>query len=154
MDPMHTLYNDHQKFLTLFSQIEKTHADTPELRRELYLRFELIFTVHTLVEEHVFYKELLSIIAIAEIIKKSYESHHLVDIAMRELKATPYSSENWLPKFQAIRDTILSHVAEEENFLFPQLRESLTQQQLLAIAEKMTAYRQNLIHSNNNNALE
>lgn len=153
MDPIHTLHNDHQKFLTLFSQIEKTHADTPELRRELYLRFELIFTLHTLGEEHVFYKELLPIPAIAEVIKKSYESHHLIDMARHELKATAYSSENWLPKFQAIRDTILAHMAEEENFLFPQLREILTQQQRLAIGERMTAYRQTLIHTNNNSNL-
>ncbi len=142
MDPIAILHSDHQKFISLFSEIE--HAK-PEDRRELYLRLELILTLHMLSEERIFYHELLSQAEVADTIKKSYQSHHLVDVATHELKTIAYTSERWLAEFQAIRDNILSHMAEEENFLFPKLREILTSSQLATIGESMTSYRQNLL---------
>ncbi|MDF2867303.1 MAG: hemerythrin [Gammaproteobacteria bacterium] len=150
MDPIQLLHSDHQKFLALFSQIETTTIDSIEERLELHLRLELLLALHMLSEERIFYKPLLTLPEITDMIKKNYEAHHAINIAIHELKITPYQSEHWLPKFQAIRDTMLSDMAEKENFLFPKLREILSQAQLLAIGEKMAAYRQTLIHSNNN----
>jgi len=146
MDPIAMLHSDHQKFLNLFSQIENTSHDIPEQRRELYLRLELILTIHMLSEERIFYKDLLNKQDVADIIRKSYESHHFVDVATHELKTIPYGSEKWLPKFQAIRDNILAHMAEEENYVFPKLREILPATELLTLGEKMLAYREVLLH--------
>ena len=146
MDPINILHSDHQKFLTLFDQIDKTTDDMPDERRELYLKLELIMTLHMLSEERVFYKELLAIPEVKDTIKKSYESHHFVDVALHELKVTSYKSETWLPKFQAIRDNILSHMEDEEEYLFPKVRELLTQEQLTNIADKMLTYRQEVTH--------
>jgi iron-sulfur cluster repair protein YtfE (RIC family) len=142
MDPTAILHSDHQKFITLFSQIE--HA-SPDERRELYLRLELILTLHMLSEERIFYQELLNQPDVADVIKKSYQSHHLVDVATHELKTLSYTHEQWLPKFQAIRDNILTHMAEEENLLFPMLKVTLSETQLMAIGDKMLDYRRHLI---------
>lgn len=146
MNAIDTLHSDHQKFLKLFSEIESTPKTMPDERHELYLRFELILTLHMLSEERVFYKALLELPEISDVIKKSYESHHLINVATHELKLTPYSSDKWLPKFQAIRDNILAHMAEEENYLFPKVRELLPELKLLEIAEKMAKFREDVIY--------
>ena len=139
MNAITILKEDHQKFLKLFDKIEQ---NTEQNKRDIFFQqLQLTITTHMLSEERVFYPAVKRYSEIADVIDKSFQSHHFVNVGLKELHTTPFDSETWLPKFQAIRDSIITHMCDEENCLFPKVMELMDLPQLESLGNDILKLR-------------
>lgn len=143
MNAIDILRKDHESFLVLFKKIDAT-KDSDENREVWYQQFEYLFTLHTLNEEHLFYPAARELTVIKELIDKSYQSHHIVDMGLKELHTVRFRSSEWKPKFQAIRDAILTHLYEEEDVIFPKAAELIEPGKLEAVGRQILQLRNRL----------
>lgn len=144
MNAITILRADHQQFLELFEQLDQT-TDNDKNREILFQRFEFIFTTHTLNEEKIFYPAVQALAEFKALIDKSYQSHHIVDVGLKELHTIKFNNPDWLPTFRAIRDSILTHMQEEEEVLFPQLEGVMKAAQLAALGQEIAALRRQVM---------
>lgn len=130
MDIIQMLKDEHKKLITIMDGIEAVGENQNEKYDNLFQSFKKIFRSHDDAEDKVFYPALRKHNKAVKLVLKSYQAHHMVEIGILELRLVPYNSESWLPKFEIVRDSILTHIKEEEEKLFPMAIELLSKAQL------------------------
>ncbi|MDQ3756895.1 MAG: hemerythrin domain-containing protein [Actinomycetota bacterium] len=143
MNALTLLKQDHQNVEALFERFEKAAPhDTDELRRVAELVIEHL-SVHAVVEEQVLYPAIRSKAADEEAtVLEALEEHHAVKVLLNELDKLPASHERFSAKLQVVVEQVRHHVEEEENELFPKVREAFTVQELEDMGEAMQQLKQ------------
>jgi iron-sulfur cluster repair protein YtfE (RIC family) len=137
------LKNDHQKLLNIMDQLEKMLEAGSENCGELFQAFKDTFSIHDQVEDKILYPALKNYPELKKLVLKGYQAHHMVEIGILELRLLPYTSETWGPRFLVIKDSILSHMKEEEELLFPQIIELINPKDLACLTEESINLREN-----------
>lgn len=130
MNAIEILRNDHEHLITVMANLEAAidahHAGCDEL----FQKFKHLFDIHDKAEDDVFYPALKKFPELKKLVDKGYQAHHIVEVAILELKLTPYGNESWGPRFSVVRDSILAHMSEEEEQLFPKVVNLLDKDEL------------------------
>jgi len=132
MDALELLKEDHEKVDDLFEQIEEAEESENGKSDKLRL-FELIKTeleTHTRIEETVFYPACKQYEKLRGMVEEALEEHKLVKTLLTELSAMNEGSEVFDAKLKVLQDNVEHHVDEEEDDLFPKVRDEMSQDQI------------------------
>jgi hemerythrin-like domain-containing protein len=139
MDAITLLKADHDKVKKLLSELETTTERGPKRRSDLYTTIRKEMTVHEIIEEEIFYPTLKEHPKAADIVLEGYEEHHVVDLLMGELDATPYDDETWGAKAKVMQENIEHHIEEEEGDMFVKARQVFDRSELQQLGARMEA---------------
>ena len=129
---------DHDRHRKLLDQIDATKGDSPE-REKLFEAFRVEVTAHAASEEMSLYATMLGKPDLREDAQHSVSEHKEIDDMLTELYEMDFGSTGWLTRFRTMKDRYLHHIEEEEEEMFPEAEEGLSEakkKELLAIFEK------------------
>jgi hemerythrin superfamily protein len=128
MDATELLEKDHDKVEELFKQIEA--GANGKKGEALFTKIYHELSVHAIIEEQVFYPALARFSEFSSLLKDAYSEHAQVKLEMGEIATLDSSSQEWNKKVTKLWKDIQHHVKDEEEKLFPQVREKLSQKEL------------------------
>jgi hypothetical protein len=142
MDAITLLKSDHDKVKKLLAQLSETTERGVRTREQLYATIRKEMTAHEIIEEEIFYPTLKAHPKATDIVLEGFEEHHVVDLLMGELDATPYDDETWGAKAKVMQENIEHHIEEEETEMLPKARQVFDRAELEALGGQMSARKQ------------
>ena len=142
MDAVKLLKTDHEKMRSLLKDGESTRENDRKARRLVFLRLRDDLLIHERMEEDVLYPALKSHPKARDIVLEGYEEHHVVDLLMGELDATPFDDETWGAKAKVMKENIEHHIEEEEGEMFSEARKAFEHDELEALGARMLELKQ------------
>ena len=146
MNATELLKQDHRAVAELFSAHDAAGEKAFVEKREIADRILSALDVHTQIEEEIFYPAARDG-ATGEteaLLSEAYEEHQVAKRLMAELRSSSPTDEHWDAKMKVLKETIEHHVGEEENELFPKVRETLGAAYLQEVGERMEARKREL----------
>jgi iron-sulfur cluster repair protein YtfE (RIC family) len=126
----------------LFSQAEKAQDD--QQKRQLFEQIKTELEIHTEIEETVLYPALREYEELKEYVLEAVEEHRQVKTLLQEIERLTDGSEKFDAKLKVMKENIEHHVEEEENELFPQAQQVLSQDELAELTQDMESTRRSL----------
>ncbi|HWB71528.1 MAG TPA: hemerythrin domain-containing protein [Egibacteraceae bacterium] len=144
MDAVELLTSDHDALRDLFRRFEQAvEAGDRDRQQELCRTIVAQLRLHTAVEEQVFYPAAREASDEAEtLVREGLEEHHVVDGLIDELGPLEPSDEAFAPKMTVLIENVEHHAEEEEQELFPELRERFGDQRLARLGEALRQAKQ------------
>lgn len=141
-DAIALLKADHRKVSELFAQFEKASAS--KRRRELAEQICLELTVHTQIEEEIFYPACEGAVEEA-LIKEAYVEHDGAKVLIGELLAGAPDDDFYDAKVKVLSEEIKHHVKEEEqrDGIFAQAKKAGVD--MMELGERLAARKAELI---------
>ena len=127
------LEEDHQEVDGFFDEYE-TLEDAGEKER-MALKICLALTVHTQIEEEIFYPAAREAIEKAELIDEAIVEHASAKQLIAEIEEMDADDELYDAKVKVLGEQVRHHVEEEEDELFPEIESS--ELDLEALGKKM-----------------
>ena len=137
MDVLTLLKEDHERVKRILEEGDSTTERGEKTRTELFTRLKTLLTAHEAMEEEVLYPALKAHPKARELTLEAFEEHHVVDMVLEELEATPVSDEQWGAKWTVAKENIEHHIEEEEGEMFRDIREIFSTDEREAMAAKM-----------------
>ena len=127
---------EHQAAFRLFDAFEATGEGATAKRNMLLSQLKHALMKHAIEEESVIYPALRDSgqVEAADALTKE---HGYVKQYLYDLENMPSNSPEWIAKIREFRADLESHVAEEENHLFPALRAQLSEEKNKALTLSM-----------------
>ena len=122
------LATEHKMTLAVFDKIEATRDDQTTMRSTLLAKLKYSLSKHAIEEEMVIYPALRQANRTEEADDLTSE-HGIVKSYLYELETMPNDSPEWLARVRDFRAMIEEHMQEEENDIFPALRDQLSEEQ-------------------------
>jgi hemerythrin superfamily protein len=140
-DAIALLKADHRSDEELFKDFEGAKGDGRKERLARQICLQL--TVHTTIEEEIFYPACEGKIE-EDLLKEAYVEHDSAKLLIAEIEAGNGESDDFFDaKVQVLSEQIEHHVKEEEGELFPQVRKA--DLDLKAIGEQLSARKKELL---------
>ena len=139
MDPIKMLKDDHDEVKSLLNKLDRTTERAEVTRTDGLEQLRQKLDVHETIEEEILYPALKEFAKTKEITLEAYEEHHVVDLVMAELEATPVGDETWAAKLTVAKENIEHHIQEEEDQMFKQARQVMDETELEALGNRMAA---------------
>lgn len=130
------LKEEHETVKSLLSEAELCPK---EERVDVLERIEKELVPHARGEEKTLYAMVLKCAKeegeqeTAELANEAYEEHRAVDELLKDIKSCDPKDERWLAILQVMTENLEHHIEEEENELFPQAQDILSQEEQLQI---------------------
>jgi hemerythrin-like domain-containing protein len=138
MNALTLLKQDHGNVEELFRRFETAAADdVDELARVRDLVVEHL-SRHAAVEEQVFYPEIRARLGEHEFtVLEGLEEHHVAKLSLSELEKLSPTHERFRAKFTVLIESVRHHIGEEEDDMFPKVRDAFTVEELNEMGERM-----------------
>ena len=136
MNVIELLKNDHQEASSLMEQIELADKGDRSAK-ELFTQLKQALTLHTQVEEQIFYPALKSFEETKDMVPEALEEHQEVDELLAEMAALSPGNDEFMDKLTELRDSVEHHVEEEENEMFPKAEKVLGESRLQEMGRQM-----------------
>lgn len=139
-DGIKLLKSDHTELRGVFDafKVIRNKEGKEGEKKELVDQMVKLLKVHTDIEDRVFYSETRELVPKLEsTILECYEEHHVADTLCTELSSMSPTDENFVAKTMVLIDCVTRHMDDEEQDWFPQVRKSLTDEQLQDIGTRM-----------------
>ena len=146
-DAIALLKDDHQQVRALLGELEQTTDRAVARREKLLASIEQELTMHTRIEEEIFYPAFRDAARKKDDGKlyfEALEEHHVVDLVLPEIKGTGVESEQFAAKAKVLKDLVEHHAEEEETEMFPRARKLLTRDELLRLGAEMTQLKESM----------
>jgi iron-sulfur cluster repair protein YtfE (RIC family) len=125
MDPIRLIKQDHRRVKVLFRRLEqaKSKAERQKVGEEIIEEL----SVHATIEEQLIYPLLRNANGArsTNAVLNALEEHHAMKLVLAELDAMDASDERYNAKFHVVRESVSSHIEEEEQKLLPLLERAL-----------------------------
>lgn len=141
MNIVEQLIDDHEELIVVMEKLGTAIDKSSEECDKLFQNFKDLFRRHDDAEDKIFYPALKKHTTLKKMVLKGYQAHHVVEVGILELRLLPYNSESWGPKFAVIKDSILQHMEEEEEELFPKALELLSSSELSNLSLELNKLR-------------
>ena len=129
MNALDLLIADHNRVRGLIARFNSA-KDAEESTSMIELAGKIFdeLTVHTTIEEEIFYPEVHDTTEdVAETVDEGVQEHHVVKSLMEELGQIEGGSDEWIAKMAVLIENVEHHAEEEEKELFPPLRRPLAE---------------------------
>jgi hemerythrin-like domain-containing protein len=139
MNALTLLKQDHGNVEELFRRFETAKADdVEELARVRDLVIQHL-SRHSVVEEQVFYPAIRTRLGDehAFSVLEGLEEHHAAKMMLSELEKLAPTHERFRAKFTVIIESVRHHIQEEEDDMFPLVRDAFTVEELNEMGEQM-----------------
>lgn len=135
MDAIKLLEESHRKVEDLFQQAKasKQANEAAAIFDKLYQEL----SIHTIIEEQVFYPALTKYEGFHALLKDAYQEHAEARLALGEIAALEPASSEWLNQIKKLEKEINHHVKDEEEDLFPRTRKYSSSQELKTLGEEL-----------------
>ena len=142
MDAITLLKDDHKTVEKLFKRFEKAGDSAYKEKRTVAEKIREELSRHAAVEEQLFYPVVRATVdGVEDITLESLEEHHIVKWVLSELDDMDPKDERFTAKMTVLIENVHHHVEEEEDELFPKVREQLGRKDLRELGEAMEAAR-------------
>ncbi|MDI6723312.1 MAG: hemerythrin domain-containing protein [Methanobacterium sp.] len=123
------LVHDHEEVKGLFEEtISKNDTSKfPEIKKEL--------EVHMMGEEKFYYPKAKKVDK--KLVEHGIEEHEEAKQLLRELDKMDTGSSKWMSKFKELKESVEHHVEEEEEKLFLETKESLSDNEEMEAAQNI-----------------
>ena len=138
MDAIALLKTDHRKVDKLFSELESGKGNRDHLFNELATEL----TVHAEIEEKLFYPAVKDAEPTHDLVLESFEEHKQMKMVLGDLEKADKRTEHWMAGLKVLMEDVQHHVGEEENDLFPKVKEVLSAQELEDLGSRMEDLKQ------------
>lgn len=134
------LKEDHKAVEQLFKRFESAGDRAHVEKREVVDRIIEELSMHAAVEEQLFYPVARAAVPDTEdVALESLEEHHIVKWVLSELETMAPEDERFDAKVTVLIENVRHHVKEEEQELFPMVRDELGRNALSDLGEAMAA---------------
>lgn len=147
-DAISLLKDDHKKVKALLEALEKTTERGAKRRETLLGQIDKELTVHTNIEETIFYPAFRDAVAKRddrEMYFEALEEHHVVKLVLPEIKETDPTSEPFAAKAKVLKELVTHHAKEEEREMFPEARKVFDRDELKQLGARMLAKKKELL---------
>lgn len=120
---------DHTKVNTLFMQINQT--EDPQKLQEYFGQVYKDLNVHAIAEEEVVYPAVRPYFAATQ---NLYDEQAEMKKLLAQIKTTSSASSDFKPLIKQLQQAVTNHVREEENDMFPKLRDNFSDEQQKQLA--------------------
>jgi hemerythrin superfamily protein len=144
-DALALLSADHSEVAQLFEEYaDLADADGSDAdRRALVAEICLQLTVHSRLEEEMFYPAVRQALGENELVEEAEAEHRGIEEAMDDLRAMDPADEGYDERVDVLRESVEHHVAEEEGSMFPMVLDSSLD--IDRLGEQMAARREELL---------
>ncbi|WP_433117311.1 hemerythrin domain-containing protein [Micromonospora sp. CA-246542] len=140
-DVVDILVADHRTVETLFVELE-TRQGTPEYRRQLADVVIAELVRHAVAEEAYVYPTARKALPDGDQIADHEITEHAdAERTMKDLESVDPSDPRFDELLAQLTSTIRHHVQDEENDLFPRLRAATAREEMVELADKVTAFK-------------
>ena len=139
-DAIALLRADHAKVEELFGQFEKARTDERKSALAQQICSEL--TVHTTIEEEIFYPAARQALDEDDLLDEATVEHASAKDLIAQIQAGSPSQDQWDAKVTVLGEYIKHHVKEEQSEMFPKVRK--TQLDLKELGAQLQARKQQL----------
>lgn len=140
MNALTLLKQDHNNVDALFVQFEEAGPKAAATKRRTVDKIIEQLSIHAAIEEQILYPAIRERVTDAEAdVLEALEEHHLVKAALSELEKLAPGHERFDAKVTVVIENVRHHVQEEEDELFPKVREAFTNQELEDLGEALEA---------------
>lgn len=136
MEIIKLLEAQHREVESMFKEFEKLGERAFSTKQELARKICLALEVHTTIEEALFYPELETAAATADLVREAYIEHTSAKDLIAQIKASKAEAEDFDARVKVLKDMIEHHVGEEEDELMPAARDVLGKERLDAMGEE------------------
>jgi len=130
------LKNDHRAVLSLFKEIED--GVKGRQKKAIVTRIIRELSIHSAIEEQLFYPACRE--ASPQLDKKvleSLEEHHVAKWLLSELESMGPEDERYAAKLFVLMENIRHHIKEEEEELFPMVRQQMDARKLKDLGDEL-----------------
>lgn len=128
MNVLELIEKEHRHTEKLFSDIEAT--DEPNELEKVFNQLYKQLNLHISREELIFYPAMRKYKEIEPLLNEAQEEHHEATLLLEEIKSLEPTSSEFKTKITELMKTVTSHVNEEENDLFPVVRQYMGDEEL------------------------
>jgi hemerythrin superfamily protein len=140
-DALRMLKDDHDKVKALFEKFESAKRDDKK-KGEIAQTICKELTVHTKLEEEIFYPAVRAAIDDEDVMNEALVEHGSAKDLIGEIEKMSADEDMFDAKVTVLGEFVNHHIREEQNQMFPQVRK--TDLDLNALADKMRARKQQL----------
>ncbi|MGH2773018.1 MAG: hemerythrin domain-containing protein [Actinomycetota bacterium] len=144
MNALDLLEKDHREVEKMLEELDKTTVRGIKTRQEGLAKLKAELTVHETIEEEILYPALKENPKSKEVALEGFEEHHVVDMVMAEIEATPVDDETWGAKFSVMKENITHHIEEEEGEMFKKARQIFSKVELEEMGSVMEERKESL----------
>lgn len=141
MNAIELLMQDHKEAASMMDQLE-TADKGGRSAKNIFLQLKDALTLHTNIEEQIFYPALKNFDETSDMIPESLEEHQEVDEILAEMSELNPGNDDFMDKLTELRNAIEHHVEEEENEMFPKAERLLGQTRLQEMGRQMQQMKQ------------
>ncbi|MFP5264412.1 MAG: hemerythrin domain-containing protein [Blastocatellia bacterium] len=141
MNAIELLIRDHEEAAGMMDQLE-TADKGDRSARDTFLQLKNALTLHTQVEEQVFYSALKNHEETSDMIPESLEEHREVDEILAEMSRLNPGDDDFMDKLTELRESVEHHVEEEQNEMFPKAERILGESRLQEMGRQMQQMKQ------------
>ncbi len=149
MDAITMLREDHKLLRKLSQELADTTEAALVTRKKVLARLEMELKAHTTIEEELFYPAILDAstdVEDARMVAEGIEEHRAADAkVIPDLHKTDPSTIEYSGQLKVLKDYLFHHLKEEEEDMFPKVRELIGRKELQELGEKMMARKKELL---------
>ena len=127
------LKQDHDSHRQLFDKMDEASGDQLE---KLFEQFKVEVKAHAAAEEETLYATMLARPELREDAQHSVSEHKEIEDYLEELDELSFDGEAWRKKFAEMKKRYLHHIDEEEEEMFPDAAEDLSDEEEAALGER------------------
>ena len=142
-DAIDLLKQDHDRVEKPFKEFEKMDRQDAEACRELIGRVCEELTVHTTLEEEIFYPAIREAIHDEDLMNEAAVEHETARMLIEQLQNMGPDDPNYFATFTVLGEYVRHHIKEEQGEMFPAARKAGLD--LAALTERMQARRDELL---------
>ena len=142
MDILDSIKKEHRKIEALFSEIEQT-GDTQKLY-QCFNELHQEISIHTEAEKRTLYVAVRNFENTDHLVDKSQSEHEEAKQLLEEIEFFSPTSTEFKAKIQQLKQVIMQHVQEEENEMFLQVRQWMSEEQRSRLATEFAAVKRKL----------
>jgi hemerythrin superfamily protein len=139
------LLEDHKTIIKLFDKIAEN--DNPEEISDLFFELHEALEIHTKLEEEFFYPVLEAATQDIQEPLKALQEHAILKNMLNELKVMDFAQEYeevWTAKLQILREMFEHHITEEQDEMFPRMREEMNEKDLEDLGKEIQQIKEQL----------
>lgn len=121
-DAIAMLKADHKKVSDLFEQFEKSR--TSSVKKKLVTEICMELTVHTALEEEIFYPAFKAALRDKELVPEANVEHATVKDLIAQVKGVEPGGEEYDAKVKVMAEYVKHHVKEEHSEMFPKAQKT------------------------------
>lgn len=140
MNAVELLKDDHDKVRKLFQSVKESED---ERHPAIFKKIKAELDVHAHIEEAIFYPKLQKDgdKELKDIVLEGIEEHRQMKMFLRQITDLTNDSELFQPKLKVLMEDTEHHVKEEEDKMFPLVKQQFDSAELNRLGDKMVAER-------------